>query len=117
MQAGDIDFRIYVQRIKASATADAAGHVDETDDGNWETYFECWSKFIPLGSREFFGARQVQGDVTGQFKVRRCTETLGVNTRMRVKAKHESRKFNIAGPPFDPDGRRTELRFNATEVF
>lgn len=113
ISAGDLRDRVTIQRRKSSAEADAGGLIDETAAGTWETYFTCWAQLIPSGAREFFGADQVQATIAYQVRVRACTETRAVVPTMRIKWKE--RYFNIAGMPFDPTGRRDELRINVTE--
>ena len=107
--AGDIRQRITIEKLDESATPDAAGHVD-----SWVTHFRCWSRLVPVGSREFFGANQVQANVTHQVTVRACTETRAVTAAMRFT--YGGSTYNLSGPPFDPDGRRAWLVFNAIQV-
>lgn len=115
-KSGDLRLRVFVKRLKDDAALDAAGKVDESEPANWETHFECWSEFAPVGSAEFFGGREVQAGVTGQFHLRACSETRAITSDMRVYAKNDSRVWNVAGKPFDPNGRRAWVYFNATET-
>lgn len=105
---------IAIEQLREALTPDAAGHIDESDDENWECYCQAAAKIVPVGSREFFGADQVQANVTHQITVRHCSEAEAITTAHRVR--FGTRVFNVASPPVDPDDLRASLVFNAIEV-
>ena len=114
MESGKLRHRVTLQKIDSSATADAAGHIDESADATWVTHFTCWAQVIPKGAREFFGGQQVQADVTHQVVVRSCTETRAITAAMRMR--YAGATYNLSGPPFDPTGRREAIVFNVIQV-
>jgi hypothetical protein len=42
---------ITVEQLRSDLTADAAGHVDESDDDNWEAYCQTAATIVPRASR------------------------------------------------------------------
>lgn len=99
---------------RLSGTADAAGHVDESVSGNWSTYTRVAAAIVAKSSREFFGADQVQADVTHQITIRWSRTADAIEADMR--ATDGDKTYNLSGPPFDPDGNRRILKLNAIEV-
>lgn len=54
--------RIELQRL--NGTADAAGHVDNTADANWDHYVSAYARVQTRGGREFWKVQQVTADVS-----------------------------------------------------
>jgi SPP1 family predicted phage head-tail adaptor len=106
--------RLNVQRLKADAVVDDAGHVDESLDSNWETYTNVWAAVVAKSSREFWGADQVEADITHQITMRFNRINDAIQPEMR--AKDGSRIYNLSSAPYDPDGLRKQLKINAVEV-
>lgn len=97
-----------------AGTADAAGHVDESDASNWETYARLSAAIVAKSSREFWGADQAQADVTHQLTFRWGRTYDAISPAMRLTSGDKT--YNLSGPPFDPDGNRRILKLNAIEV-
>lgn len=104
--------RVTVQRL--AGTPDAAGHVDESSAANWEQYARVSAAIVAKSSREFWGADQVQADVTHQITIRWSRTADAIEADMRVR--DGDKTYNLSGPPFDPDGQRRVLKLNAIEV-
>lgn len=47
-----------------TGTADAMGHIDNTDDANWSTYCTAYASVRSKGGREFWKVSQVAADVS-----------------------------------------------------
>lgn len=106
--------RLTVQRLKGDATVDGAGQIDESNNDNWETYIRIAAAIVAKSSREFFGADQVQADITHQFTLRWSRNADAIAARMR--AIDGDKTYNLTSAPFDPDGNRKILKLNAVEV-
>ena len=102
------DTFVRVERIKASATAGADGHIDQTDDDNWEEYWLGHAHRLPKGSREFYRASQINADLTELWEVQKNRATQGITSEMRAKFRDldTDRTFNILGPPSEAGDRR-----------
>lgn len=99
---------------KVSATPDAGGDIDETDDANWVACGSEWVAFTTKGSREFFRNQQVAEDITHQITMRWSVKSSSYTTGMRLKM--DGRKFNIAAPPINVDEKNEWLLIATKEV-
>lgn len=106
--------RVTVQQIKSDATPDAAGQIDESNNDNWEAYIRVAAAIVAKSSKEFFGADQVQADITHQLTLRWSRKADAIEARMRII--DGSKQYNLSSAPFDPDGNRKILKLNAIEV-
>lgn len=106
--------RIVVQRIASDAAIDAAGQIDESDNSIWETYTPAWAAIVAKASREFWGADQVQADITHQLTLRWTAKNDAIEPTMRII--DGAKIYNLTSAPFDPDGKRRTLKLNAVEV-
>lgn len=118
--AGERTSRVLVERLKRSAVPDGGGHIDETDDTNWETASDVgtngllWASVVPRGSREFFRGEQVAADITHQVQVLYpAAKTIGPKYRLRLNG----RKLNIAEPPRNIDEENHTLVFACVEAW
>lgn len=75
MRAGRLKHRVVLQR--RAETQNAIGEVV----WSYEDVATVWASVEPLQGREFFGAAQVQSDVTTRIRIR---YRAGVNTKMRA---------------------------------
>ena len=103
MRTGRVNPREYDKKFmleKPVGTDDAGGHVDLTDDDNWEPIGEHWLKLFKQSSREFYRAQQVQSETTHVAEVLYSNITATINTSMRWN--DGQRKLNITAA-FDPD--------------
>jgi len=88
--------RTYNKRVQvqqSNATADAHGHVDETDESNWDHYTSTYAAVQTKGGREFWKVDQVAADVSHVWM---CpwSETLAAATpKMRVV--YDSQNYEI----------------------
>lgn len=110
--AGELNRRVEVRVL--SATPDASGHVDETDDSNWIVIARRWCKLTPRGSREFFRGQQVAAEITHQVTMRFDSESRRFTTGNQLKM--DDRKFNISGPPVNVEEAGVLYQFPAVEV-
>jgi head-tail adaptor len=58
----EYDKKITIESL--SGTADAHGHIDDTDGGNWSAYTTSFAKVESKGGREFWKVDQVSADVS-----------------------------------------------------
>lgn len=112
--AGNYSHRATIQRMKASATIDAAGHIDETDASNWETYLTRWCRRITKGSREYIVDDQMNANATEQIRIRWDEQAEAIDTSMRIKI--EGRALSIASPPINVDAEDREVVMSVIEV-
>lgn len=76
----------------------------------WNIVATVWAAYRDLSGREFFAARQVQAELTGEFKIRYRKDI-----KPHYKIKWGERIFEIAAPPRDIDGKRQWLYINVVE--
>lgn len=112
MRAGKLQHRVEVQRL--TGNVNAAGHLDETTAGNWQTFCSRWCELITRGSREFFRGVEVTADITHQVTMRADPESRGFTPKQRLK--FGDRVLSIASPPVDVDEGGEMVRFQAIEV-
>lgn len=112
--AGSYNRRIKVQRLKSSVTVDAAGHINETTEANWETHCDCWARIEYRGGRESLTGDQLTANDTAMVFVRSYEKTRAITVDMRFTM--QGRIFSISQPPVDVGERRVEVRFPAVEV-
>lgn len=103
-----------VQRLKAAATVNAAGHIVEPTSGNWENYCTRWFQMESISARESLTGDQQTANITTILRTRYDSVSAGIDTKMQVKI--GSRTFNIAKPPVDIDNRHLVVEFPVIEV-
>lgn len=103
MRAGRLRHRVTIQQPV----------VDTSWGGTttWEAFAPVWAAIEPLRGREFFAAQQMQSEATAKITIRYLA---GVTANMRVV--HESRIFELTGPPIDPEERHVELQLMVKET-
>ncbi len=79
----------------------------------WSTLRHVWVKLVPLTSREYFQAAQIQSDVTHQVTAN-WDEFKDVTSDMRLK--YGTRVFEILEPPRNVEERNREATFMVREV-
>ena len=72
-------------------------------------------KGTAYGSLEADGGSEGELSAQGAYRIRLRYRN-DITARWRLGLKGTSRKFAIAAPPMDPDGRRRELEIRAIEV-
>jgi SPP1 family predicted phage head-tail adaptor len=112
--AGKYNRRIKVQRIKSTATVNAAGQINETTESNWETFHDCWARIEYRAGRESLTGDQVTANDAATVFVRSCERARAITTDMRFTM--QGRVFSISQPPVDVGEKRVEVRFPAVEV-
>lgn len=112
--AGKYNRRITVQRLTSSATVDAAGQINETTTGNWETFYPCWARIEYRAGRESLTGDQLTANDSAMVFVRSCERSRAITQAMRFTM--QGRVFSISQPPVDVDEGRKEVRFPAVEV-
>ncbi len=105
---------ITVQRLRRGTAPNAGGHVDESDDTNWEDFCKVWANVSPRGSREFFRREQVAADITHQVEILYSAKANQITSGMRVT--FSGRKLNISGPPRNTDEANHSLVMACIEV-
>ncbi len=112
--AGQFNRRITVQRLKANATINAAGHVDETDAANWETHCSLWASFRFGIGREVMTGEQVTSAFETTVFVRSSDASRAITQGMRIK--YGTRTLSVSAVPFDLDEARKVVQLQAIEV-
>lgn len=112
--AGKLLRRGQLQRVKAAATIESGGHVDLSNDANWEFVQNRWVSIVPASSREFMVADQLNAQTTHQITMRHDTLSSSVTTDWRLK--YNGKTYNISGPPTNRNMDNVLLDFPAIEV-
>lgn len=76
--------RVTVQRLK-DLTADAHGHVDNTDNDNWEDYCTAFASVQTSGGREFWKVDRVEADVSREWTCTYTSKLAEATPDMRIK--------------------------------
>lgn len=103
MKAGDLDQRVTIQKIKDSATVGNTGHIDKTDDDNWENHLTRWAAVEEKDSREFVRAKQFDEQIVEMITLRADTQSRTITSEMRIIWR--GRLLNIGKPPIEDVGR------------
>lgn len=80
-----------LQKPKDSATADAAGHIDLSDDANWITVGKQWAKIITRDGAERWRFKQVEAEVNRIVEMPCNSITSAMTPRWRLKHQEGSR--------------------------
>ena len=104
---------VTVERIKAGASVDDHGQVDESNPDNWEKYTRLAAKVMPRSSREFWVAAQNHANLTHLLRVPWSKTAAGIEPTMRLQ--FEGRTLNMAGPPLNVDEANREIELNCVE--
>lgn len=113
--AGEFDVRVTINRLKADATVNAAGHIDESSASNWETYATRWCQVVYQKGDEVIAGDQL---IAHRFPVLRFvsdSSTRSFTTGMRAVL-GDGRTFSFAEPPRDVKERRGEVEVACVEV-
>lgn len=114
--AGQRNIRVVIERLKANATVNASGHVDESSDANWEEWISRWAKVAyAKGSERLVGDQQTAAQVA-EVEIPSDSETRNITTAMRIRLKESGVIFSISEPPVDIDGRRETVRFQVARL-
>lgn len=114
--ASEYRTRVVIERLKSSATVNAAGHIDETDSDNWEEYITRWANITyGKGSERLVGDQQ-NATQLADVELRSDSGTRAITTAMRMRLSGSGEVFNIAEPPVDIDGRRVSVRFQVARL-
>ncbi len=111
--------RVLVQRLRQGAVVDLSGHVDESDDSNWEpatnigTAGKIWAAISTPGSREFQRREQIAADVT---HIANCAYLDAANITQKMRLIFRGRKVNVSAPPENVDENNHSLVFACIEI-
>ena len=99
--------RVTLQKPNPTATPDASGHVDLSQDVNWTTVKAVYGTPKTRGGRENFLFNQVQAEVSSiwDFKYSGVTKQIEPTWRLALG----TRRLNISAV-FDVDERREIIR-------
>lgn len=78
----------------------------------WTLKAAARAQYRDLSGREFFAARQMNAELSGEFKIRYRTDI-----KPSYKVVWGKRIFDIAGPPRDIEGKKIWLWINVEEQF
>lgn len=114
IHAGKLLRRGQLQRVKSTVFPDASGHVDLTNDSNWEFVQNRWFSIVPAGSKQFLIGDQQRADVTHQLTMRYDSMSSSVTEGWRLK--HRGVTYNFSGPPVDRNLDKVLLDFPAIAI-
>lgn len=117
--ADDLKNRVTIKRPKESATVDAGGHVDLSDESNWRIVEQRrWCQVLPRSSREFQRDNQIRDDVTHMIRFRYEAATLKFKPTWKASEKvfGETKYYEFAGPGINENGESRYILFPAIET-
>jgi SPP1 family predicted phage head-tail adaptor len=83
--------KITVQQL--SGSADAHGHIDNTDNSNWSTYTTAFAEVLSKGGREFWKVDRVEADVSHVWRCPYNSTLTAATPDMRLI--HDSTTYEI----------------------
>lgn len=108
--------RLTIERLKSGATVDAQGHVDKTDDSNWETYIQrnAWPQ--TRAGNETEQGDQLTAMRTSVWSLWYDTRAANITSQMRVKLPYNgsTRTLNISAV-IDVDYAGEVIELHCTE--
>lgn len=107
--AGRFSTRVTIQRLKATTSINAAGHIDESDSTNWETFCQRWVAVRWQTAAERLVGDQAVSQVAGVMETRSDSKSREITTDMRVR--YGGAIYSIAGPPVDVDEANRIVQF------
>lgn len=87
----DYKHKLIIQQL--SGSADAHGHIDNTDDDNWSTYTTAYAAVRSKGGREFWKVDQVNADVSHVWYCQWSRTLESALPKMRLI--HEGKTYEI----------------------
>ena len=98
-----------IQIRQLSGTADAHGHIDETDPANWIEYTTGFADCVSKGGREFWRIQQVNADVSHVWYTQWTPTMVKATPEMRLV--HEGLVYEmISVIDIDNDHQEIELQ-------
>jgi len=113
-RAGDFNKYGKVYRLSASATKDAAGHIDEMNDANWELVGPRHFNIKPATTKEFILGDQLHINVTHLITTTYDKQSSVFSEKQKFV--YNNRTFNFAGRGLNVDELNRWLSFPASEV-
>lgn len=114
MNVPKLDKLVTVEWLRAGATIDGSGNVNQKLDANWVQCGREWAKVTTSGSREFVITDQLVEQISHQWIIRYSSRAIQYTTAMRLRM--NGRKFNIAAPPINIDEKNQWIRIDTIEV-
>lgn len=103
-----------VRRLKSTIAPDVSGHVNESDENNWENWGTLWCFEDTKPGRESLTGDQLTAASRSVLQARYSSKSVALTTSMKLK--RGSRVVSVATPPVDVDGQRKEVEFSITEI-
>lgn len=114
MPAGAYRHKLTVEQVKSDASAGDDGHVDLTDDDNWEAADTIKGRFISKGGREGRIFDQVEAEVTDIVETPSSDFSRSIHPKQRIKDT-DGVKYNISAA-YDVDRQRKVVRLELVKV-
>ena len=76
------DRKVVIESL--SGTADAHGHIDNTDDSNWSQYVVSYASVMTQGGKEFWKVDKVDSTVDQVWKCPYSKALAAATTKMRL---------------------------------
>lgn len=111
--AGKYRHPVTVYKQSTSATPNAAGHVDLTDDDNRTVHCKRWVEIEPTSGRETVRGSQVRADATHIVRTREDDKTRTITPKMWLV--HDSRRLEII-TAYNVRERDVEVEMQCREV-
>lgn len=111
-RSGPKNLKFELQRLSTSATTDAAGEIDKTDDDNWTTFATRSGAMTTPKGTEFWNVDQVDSNGVRQIELIYDSKTKLLTPAMRLK--RGSLKYNIESVE-NLDGKNREIVVHCLE--
>ncbi len=111
-----------LERIKAGAVDDSSGHVDETDENNWEPVTQAFLEVHTLSLRqrsELMQGGQIDADVTHEVALvfdPVIWSLLGEPNSTKMRWNLDGRILNFSGPPVNENEDDKWISFPCMEA-
>lgn len=108
---------VLVQKPNDSASTNAAGHIDLTDNANWLPVAKLKCRIITRGGAERWRFNQVAAEVSRIVEIRSNKTARTIQSRWRLKFIEDGRVriFDIEAA-FDVDGNKQLVEVHCTEA-
>lgn len=104
-----------LQKPSATATPDAAGHVDLSQAGNWEDVTDRFFSVLPQSGREFYRASQTESNITHLLETHYDDQTKLIDPTYRLRITGTSRYLNVVSA-MNVDEMNRVIRVSCIEV-
>ena len=97
---------VTIQKPKTTGQ-DAAGHIDLSDDSNWEDVSKAYCKVLPQSGKEFYRAQKTEANITHVLETQYSTNTAAIDPSYRIRL--GTRSLNVVSAINEEEMNKTIL--------